>query len=601
VAGPADWVVFSGAGLSVDPPAGLPAGNRLRDDVLAQLHSAAARATTDVVSAGDLDDLRASPMKLEVVLGRLWGTIGDDALDCLLALHLDHPNAAHLLAALHLAHGGTHVTLNLDVGIEIALDLLLAPPAPGGPDPLAPWRALLPEVPHPPLVVASQADLQGWWRDGQPPALLKVHGSLARDQSSLVDPVVVDIDELAQLTPARRAAVDACGSFEHRLVTGYAGEDIDVYTPLLEAVVGPGCVWRQRGVRDGSPVPDDVTGRGARFLTGDPDGLAVTGLADALDVEAPTVETEPGWSPDYPARFSRWVDRLTNDHPDHHLAMAYAWLISDDGDYDTGVALLEQLEAAGHDETGLELRLADLLYQRSLGDDRARAARRFRQVASTRGVDAATRAHALLRLGDHARGELVRKRPQSALLAVAAPAAVLLLGRRLDPEIRADALRALQQLVLRLGERAAAVAPRWSVRPLAAILRAGTWFGERSLRLARNGNRRSLVAQHRLALLVIADLAQGRRPPPDLVDAVEVLRQSYEHGGDRPGVGNCLVVRALHEAASGEPDTARSSLAQARDAYRRSRPKGTPTPSGVAFADVAERLIARGSARTAPT
>ncbi len=34
------------------------------------------------------------------------------------------PNEAQMLAALHLVLGGTHVTLNFDIGIELAYELL---------------------------------------------------------------------------------------------------------------------------------------------------------------------------------------------------------------------------------------------------------------------------------------------------------------------------------------------------------------------------------------------------------------------------------------------------------------------------------------------
>jgi hypothetical protein len=71
----------------------------------------------------------------------LWGTLGEDALQCLLALRVEVPNEAHLLAALHLIRGGMHVTLNFDVGIELAYELLTgraallaAAPAEYGPD-----------------------------------------------------------------------------------------------------------------------------------------------------------------------------------------------------------------------------------------------------------------------------------------------------------------------------------------------------------------------------------------------------------------------------------------------------------------------------------
>src|SRR4051794_15457555 len=115
---------FTGAGISTAAPASLPAGNELRDRLLALMHEQAQRLAPDLTDAAQLAAFTASSRKLEVALGRLWGILGDDALDCLLCLHVAVPNEAHLLAALHLARGGLHVTVNFDRGIELAGDLL---------------------------------------------------------------------------------------------------------------------------------------------------------------------------------------------------------------------------------------------------------------------------------------------------------------------------------------------------------------------------------------------------------------------------------------------------------------------------------------------
>lgn len=67
------------------------------------MHAAARESLATEVTDGQLAELLASGRKLEVVLARLSGAAGMEAADCLLALRLQVPNEAHLLAALHLA------------------------------------------------------------------------------------------------------------------------------------------------------------------------------------------------------------------------------------------------------------------------------------------------------------------------------------------------------------------------------------------------------------------------------------------------------------------------------------------------------------------
>jgi hypothetical protein len=82
--------------------------------VLKLMYVGAADYAAALVDAAQLDDMRQPQRKLEQVLGRLWRVVGEDALGCLRCLHVAVPNEAHMLCALHLARGGTHVTVNLD-------------------------------------------------------------------------------------------------------------------------------------------------------------------------------------------------------------------------------------------------------------------------------------------------------------------------------------------------------------------------------------------------------------------------------------------------------------------------------------------------------
>jgi hypothetical protein len=357
--------VFSGAGISGEAPASLPRGFRLRDDLLRLMHAEARSSLETAVTDEQLAELLASGRKLEVVLARLSGATGAEAADCLLSLQLRVPNEAHLLAALHLAHGGIHVTLNFDVGIEVAYELLTGRVASPLPKPyeaaLAYWQTLAPS--HAPglRVVASHAEFDDWLAAGMPPALLKVHGSLSHDQKHLVDVVVLDIDELGQLTRARRAAVDSLSSAKRLLVTGYSGADPDVYEPLLSAMQAPLSTWCCYSLPPRSPVPEDLRSRQIALLTGAPAGLAVTALRDLLDLPgAPLWPQQQLAGPGYQERFDQWAHMVRARHCSAKLAIAWAWLLADGGDLDTAERMLGELAGREPTDTGTLVRYAEV-------------------------------------------------------------------------------------------------------------------------------------------------------------------------------------------------------------------------------------------------
>ncbi|HET8684811.1 MAG TPA: hypothetical protein VFM54_23505 [Micromonosporaceae bacterium] len=600
--------VFTGAGISGDPPAWLPRGFGLRDDVLRVMYCAAAHAVPDLVTRAQLDSLTAGPYKLEVVLGRLWGVVGPDALQCLLALRLEVPNEAHMLAALHLAHGGLHVTVNFDVGIEMAYDLLMGeaelPAYAPGPfhDAVRQWRRLVPPSAPPLTVVSSHDEFVGWTARGRPCGLLKIHGSLRRDQRGLVDVVVVDIEELAQLTDARLAAVTALRAAEQVLVTGYSGADPDVYAPLLAVLPAGRTRWCCYSLPDDSVVRKDAAAHGIDLVLGPPDGLATTALRDL-----PGTSAVPSW-PDldvpgdrYEQRFNRWAAWLRRRHPAELVAQSWAWLLSDLGDLDAAEAILARLTARSADPAAV-LRRAEILYNRARGDDRDRAGTYFRQVRSAPGTDTRTRHHCTLRLGDIARGDAVRQQAQlRAAARVAAaylhPLRVLVatgLGRR-DPESGGDAYRALQQTSLRVLEQAAVVAPR-PLWPLVGLLcRVASRLGYAADRLVANGNRRALVRHHRLHLQALAGLLRPAvRTSLDRIAAeASRLRMTYHNADDLSGAANCAVTLALVAAARGDRTGAAALLAEARAGYCAGRPDQLPLPSGAALIAVITRLLDR--------
>src|SRR5262249_23175003 len=183
-------------------------------------------------------------------------------------------------------------------------------------DALVAWRRLVTGVPAPLEVVAGHDAFAGWRRRGGPPALLKIHGSLTEDQSNLVDVVVVDTEELGQLTEERLAATERLSNAARLLITGYSGADPDVYQPLLNAIWPGHADWYCYSLPPGSSVPADAAARGIRLVLGDPDGLAVTAFRELLGLSG-----DPHWpslelaGEGYRKRFDRWAQWIRSRHP----------------------------------------------------------------------------------------------------------------------------------------------------------------------------------------------------------------------------------------------------------------------------------------------
>jgi hypothetical protein len=596
--------VFSGAGISGDPPASLPRGFGLRDDLLRCMHAAARHSLGSQVTDGQLADLVDSARKLEVVLARLSGAAGAEAADCLLSLRLRVPNEAHMLAGLQLAHGGTHVTLNFDVGIELAHDLVCGGPAAAVlPEPyrsaVVGWQALAPRNAAALRVVATRPEFDAWVADGKPAALLKVHGSLSADQRSLVDVVVLDIDELGQLAPSRRAAIDSLGLAGRLLITGYSGADPDVYRPLLEAAPAGLSSWCCYSLSPDSPVPEDLRARQIALSTGKPAGLAVTALRGLLGLSS---------APDWPAQllagsgyrehFNDWASQFTATRSADKIAVAWAWLLADGGDLDTAERMLRVLAGRDSADGGTLMRYAEVLYTRARGDDRLRAEALYRRIAADRHIDRGIRLMCRLRSGDVSRGRAVRGgrlAPLSVLRAYAQPLRVLAATRagRREQEAAADAYRGLQHTTLRLLERAAATAPTWSWPALGRLCGATRRLGGPAERLAGNGNRRSLIRQHRLLLSAYQSLFAGRPPAAGLEDEIRSLRDAYRAADDLPGSGNLAATLAVTAAARNDDDAARKLIGEARADYAAGRPDAQPIASGQALLVAIQRLLDR--------
>jgi hypothetical protein len=597
-------VVFSGAGLSAAPPASLPLGYALRDAVLGVMFDQAEQFAPDLVTKDQLAQLSVPARKLEQVLGRLWRVTGSDALECLRCLLVAVPNHAHILAALHLARGGAHATVNLDRGIEVAFGLIAGTSeVPDGwsaeyGDALVACRSVAGDSLKGLRVVASRAEFDAWVDAGEPPALLKVHGSLPAGAGNLVDVVVEDTEELGGLAPGRLAAINHLGDASMVLVTGYGGLDPDVYRPLLRAARRTHTVWATRSIDAQSQLGTELSGAGIDIRVGDPAGLATTALSDMLGVAITWPVGRPGLEPTWQDRFALWRSRFQSQHPPVQFAVAWAWLLADSGDRDRAIALLDRL-ASNTADPGTTVRLGDALYDRAEGNDRRRARQLYWSVSRNRTAEWGLRGHCLLRIGGIARGLAVREggwgRVPNAFIALAMPLAVLVeqrrRGRHKDPELDPAAKAALGQTILRGCEGILPSCPPSALPVIAAALRLAAATCADAGRTTTNGNRRALAASHRLLAQSLASLVTGDLPDPMWTEELEDLADTYMNAGDLAGAGNCHSTLAVVAGAANDWPLAESHLNRARTFYAEGRPEHRLIPSGAALLHRLERLF----------
>jgi tetratricopeptide (TPR) repeat protein len=599
--------IFTGAGISGDPPSSLPRGFALRDRIIELLHAAAVEISPATITATHLAAMLGSQRKLEVVLGRLSGVIGPEALDCLLALRLELPNEAHLLCALHLARGGTQVSLNFDIGVEIAYGLLagsrsLPDAAPRAfRDALPAWQHLCGTPPLPPLrVVASRSAFDTWAEAGRPSGLLKIHGSLAPDQGGLIDVVVVDIEELSRLHSSRRTAVAQLCTSETLLITGYSGADPDVYAPLLEVAERVDTRWHCPALPSDSPVPRDAELRDIDLVLGTPGGLATTVLRRLLDVpdevDWPAIQLpEAGFD----ERFRHWAKGLRQRHPAERLAQSWAWLAADLGDLDQAETVLRDIRSRVPDDLATLIRHASVLYTRAGAGDREKAEKLFRRALRLSRHDPATASTCRLRLADLARWRSAQASPVPAAIQWARSMTTALLvlrhtrcGQR-NTESAADAFRLIQQNTLRAAERAALALPTPALRLIPIALRAGIAAGRRAEELTTNGNRSALVRQQRYLAEALTSLFRQHPGRAGLEGDLTDLHDAYLHADDLPGAGNCTTALAVLAAAGQDIGLFTELHRKAEFEYRYGSWERQPNYSGSALLNRVDRLVAK--------
>lgn len=592
--------IFSGAGLSAGLPAGLPLGWAFRDLLLDMCYEETCLISPTAADVAVFGAVKRGTYELEVILGRIAATIGAAALDVLALLDITVPNESHMLAAFALAHGGTHVTVNLDEGVELAYRLLTGSAAlPSTADPvrsaaLPSWQALVPANCPPLSVVASRHEFDAWGGGRSPYTLLKIHGSIRKTNNriEIIEPVVEDELEYAGLAPARLVALDVLTRAPTVIITGYSGLDIDVYDPLIERLAGPETIWVAPEVwpqvrRDLSTLPR------ARIIDGRPAGLAATALRDifeGISVPAWPEIALPGAA--LADKAASWAMQFRAHAPVGARAEAYAWFLADIGLYDNAHALLSDLrKSTGRRvDPRLRNRMADVLYDRQQSGDRRAAAQLWTQAIFAPSSSRAQRAYACTRLGEIGRGIAVRGpvplRPIGLATAVLGPSAAIAMTHKSQVDDAREAARALSALS-GLGLRILESLPPYlllQARPFTRWLtEAAEAAGKRAQELAPGGNRLLFIRQQRDELALMNLLLTQRSSPPSIVADLQQIKTAYERADDIRGQGNTSCALALAAIVNRDAAAAMMHLLIAEDLYARSRPGQPPDPSGIAL------------------
>jgi hypothetical protein len=491
-------------------------------------------------------------------------------------MRVDLPNEGHLLAALHLASGGLHITVNVDDGIERAYALLSGAEEPSGEaaasrDLLASWRSCFPRD-APALRTLSAPEAFDAAALGARPLLVKLHGTLGRSRDGVVlplGPLLPDAD-VTDLGLARTAAIEALAAEAFVVVTGYSGSDLASYAAIVERLEPGRFAWVAPEVRP------DVR---SRLRTIDPRQPVAARPEDVLRrhlaVTLPWASSRRR-RPGFPKRFAAWSATLAPEV----AAEAFAWALGDAGRHAEAVPLLERLHVATG-ERRTALRLADAIVARGEAGDAAAAACIFRRT--TRGAQSEVRAYSLVRWAecraDAGGGAIAsaalasagrrRRRPGGDVLGASAVAGIVLdllerhVTRTVTSRARLLALRALT-----------AAASRHAVGALEPSAQAPA------------GRQRALLQRQAVELVAIAVLLAGRPAPAGTIRTLRLLSEAFAHLEDRTGHADTLATQALVLLSRGETARARHAL---RAASRLQSP-----PSGVRRA-VRELLDRAGS------
>ncbi|MEU8076682.1 hypothetical protein AB0B31_14650 [Catellatospora citrea] len=544
---PAVSAVLSGAGISRGSPANLPLGDEFHDALLHGCFDAASAITRGAVTTLGLDLLMSGGRRN--ILGCIEdcldsGTVAA-VLDC---MRVRLPTEEHLLCAMLAARGVLQLTLNFDNGIELAYALLtgraqLPPDAPADyARALVRWRESMPDAP-PLRVMATPRDFASRGV-GHRPLLVKLRGSVDVGADGTVVPLRPTMEDLecTVLDDDRREALSEAVTGGRLLVIGHSGRDLDVFE-TLEAMLRPdGFDWI---------APDLDEKVAARLGAVDPRqprrGMARHVLRAELG-ELPDWPSVAVAGPPFSQRFATWWRCV----PQLAAAEAYGWMLSEAGHHGEAVLVLRAVAASTSRRQAaarVRLRLADALARRGGREDLAEAVVLYAKTSRGRSTPAGLRAYAITR-GLECRADHAPTVP--ALLAAAASGA----GAALIAQSGHGRLRVMIRVLAGIGRVAVRCTEAGLERRLSPSGRSRTVLVARAAaRLLESAWRRSMLAgtvtrQSDLELLrlradLLLALLRGTPPAPDAPARLAGVERAYAHRGNRSGVVEVQLTRAL--------------------------------------------------------
>ena len=575
---PARVGVFSGAGLSAWAPASISTGDAFHRRLVALLLDRARTYAADVDEVTILDAIRVNHLH---VLARLDNTRPGSGAGALHAMSVRIPSEAHLLAALHLARGGLHLTVNFDDGVERAYALLSGSAqlptdaASRFSDALSAWRNLWPSS-APPLRTVSRPGRIGPALAVRP-LLVKLHGSLGLhpDGVALPFPGLTDEPDVRDWGGERRRAVATLVEGGFVVVTGFSATDLPARSALLEGLQPGRFLWMS------AEIDAEVRRLVSAIDPGQPlNGEPVEALCSALRIRTPPWPREPDGGSTFDERLQTWAAGVA----DYVAAEAVAWVLVDSGRPEEGAAILLRL-LRDSPSARTTIRLADALSRRGRAGDAAVARRLLLRAALWPTADRperGSRSYACARLA-----ESLLVSPESPLTpglrtvgsAAAVPfgsavAALSSSSRHSTASVRAATVASgavLTQLEMHLPALLRARVGRRSTAWVVEAARASARRVRDACAHAPSGSRGVMLERQTIELDAIHALLREVPPPLAALPRLARLSTSVRGVTDGDGRADLAGTRALVHLAAADRAAAEATLAGAEPLHRESR------------------------------